>query len=270
MPNLDIYCFSMKYFNLLDKLPSYIKPFGLGNNNYPEHWLTEKKGENILNLNKYYGEYTGVYWVWKNQLKNMDENDWIGTCHYRRLWLNNLYKEKQKFSINSLYDNLLKSDNNIFLECEAILVQPILFKNETVFQQFNKVHKENTLEKCINFLELDEREKFRKYLNGNELCITIFITKARLFKKFCESLFPWLEKCLDYCMKNNLCKDYNTRLPAFLMERYASYWFSVNTKKKYLSYARLGKFMLSNNINKYMNPIKMPLTFRMYPTFHDF
>ena len=111
MPNLDIFCFSMKYFNLLDKLPSYIKPFGLGNNNYPEHWLTEKKGENILNLNKYYGEYTGVYWVWKNQLKNMDENDWIGTCHYRRLWLNNLYKEKQKFSINSLYDNLLKSDN---------------------------------------------------------------------------------------------------------------------------------------------------------------
>ena len=165
---------------------------------------------------------------------------------------------------------MLKSDNNIFLECEAIQVQPILLKNETVFQQFNKVHKENILEKCINFLELDESEKIRKYLNGNELCITIFITKARLFKKFCESLFPWLEKCLDYCMKNNLCKDYNTRLPAFLMERYASYWFSVNTKKKYLSYARLGKFMLSNNINKYMNPIKMPLTFRMYPTFHDF
>ena len=80
-------------------------------------------------------------------------------------------------------------------------------------------------------MELDEREKFRKYLNGNELCITIFITKARLFKKFCESLFPWLEKCLDYCMKNNLCKDYNIRLPAFLMERYSSYWFSVNTKK---------------------------------------
>ena len=230
MPNLDIYCFSMKYFNLLDKLPSCIKPFGLGNNNYPEHWLTEKKGENILNLNKYYGEYTGVYWVWKNQLKNMDENDWIGTCHYRRLWLNNLYKEKQKFSINSLYDNLLKSDNNIFLEYEAIQVQPILLKHESVLQQFNKVHKGNILEECINFLELDEREKFRKYLNGNELCITIFITKARLFKKFCESLFPWLEKCLDYCMKNNLCKDYNIRLPAFLMERYSSYWFSVNTK----------------------------------------
>ena len=101
-------------------------------------------------------------------------------------------------------------------------------------------------------------------------CITIFITKVHLFKKFCESLFPWLEKCLNYCIKNNLCKGYNTRLPAFLMERYASYWFSVNTKKKYLSYARLGKFMLSNNINKYMNPVKIPLTFRMYPTLHDF
>ena len=61
MPKLDIYCFSMKYFNLLDKLPSYIRPFGLGNNNYPENWLTEKNGENILNLNKYYGEASGVF-----------------------------------------------------------------------------------------------------------------------------------------------------------------------------------------------------------------
>ena len=52
MFNLDIYCTSLQYFNVLDKLPSYIKPLGLGNANYPNHWLTEKNGENISNLNK--------------------------------------------------------------------------------------------------------------------------------------------------------------------------------------------------------------------------
>ena len=71
-------------------------------------------------------------------------------------------------------------------------------------------------------------------------------------------------------MRNNLCYDYNSRLPAFLMERYASCWFEKNGKTKYLSYARMGKFILSNKVNKYINPIKMPFTFGMYPTIHDY
>ena len=71
-------------------------------------------------------------------------------------------------------------------------------------------------------------------------------------------------------MKNNLCYDYNMRLPAYLFERYASYWFQKNNKTKYLSHARMGKFMISNKINKYINPIKIPFTFRMYPTIHDY
>ena len=52
MINLDIYCTTGHYFNVLDKLPSYIKPLGLGDNNYPDHWLNEKNGKNISNLNK--------------------------------------------------------------------------------------------------------------------------------------------------------------------------------------------------------------------------
>ena len=71
-------------------------------------------------------------------------------------------------------------------------------------------------------------------------------------------------------MRNNLCYGYNSRLPAFLMERYASCWFEKNGKTKYLFYARMGKFILSNKVNKYINPIKMPFTFRMYPTIHDY
>ena len=32
-------------------MPSYIKPLGLENNEYPKHWLTEKEDKNISNLN---------------------------------------------------------------------------------------------------------------------------------------------------------------------------------------------------------------------------
>ena len=41
MVNLDIYCTSTHYFNLLDKLTSYIKPFGLVNHSYPKHRIIE-------------------------------------------------------------------------------------------------------------------------------------------------------------------------------------------------------------------------------------
>jgi len=271
MFNVEIYCLSHKYFSLLDKLPEYIKPLGLGNNTYPAHWLNDKQGENISHLHEHYGEGTGIYWIWKNKLKNMNANDWIGTCHYRRFWLNKLYNNKQKLSVSSLYSNLLKLDNKIFSRCDSIQIQPTTFKNETIFQQFNKIHGPNILNACINFLEINERDSFSEFLYGNNLSHTIFITKVHLFEKYCESLFPWLKKCYEYCIKNDLCKGYNSRLPAFLMERYASYWLKKNTKnKEYLSYARIGNLMRSNNLNKFINPMKIPFTFRMYPTLHRY
>ena len=85
MFNLDIYCTSLQYFNVLDKLPSYIKPLGLGNHTYPKHWLAEKDGENIADLNRYFAEWTGLYWIWKNRLNNTSDHDWVGNCHYRKL-----------------------------------------------------------------------------------------------------------------------------------------------------------------------------------------
>ena len=61
MPKINLYCLSLKYFNLIDKLPSFINPLGLGNESYPNHWCKEVDGENISELNKYYGQYTGIY-----------------------------------------------------------------------------------------------------------------------------------------------------------------------------------------------------------------
>ena len=109
-------------YKILEKLPSYIKPLGLGEESYPKDWLTEKKGENISSLNKYYAEFTGLYWVWKNRIKNLNKDDLIGNCHNRVLWLDNIYTEKQKFSLSNLYSNLLKPSNDIFDKSDVILL----------------------------------------------------------------------------------------------------------------------------------------------------
>ena len=73
MFNLEIYCTALQYLKVIDKLPSYIKPLGLGNHMYPKHWLTEKNGENIADLNKYFSEWTALYWIWKNRLNNINK-----------------------------------------------------------------------------------------------------------------------------------------------------------------------------------------------------
>lgn len=271
MSNLNLYCLSLKYYSLIDKLPKHIKPIGLGDYNYPEHWLSEKKGESIIELNKYYGQYTGIYWIWKNELKKKNYDDWVGTCEYRKLWLNNLYEKKLKFTAKSLFSDLLKKNNKIFSNCDAVLVQPINFKNESINQQFKKVHNVDLIEICMNFINDNEKSGFKDFLQKNKLSAPpLFITRVDIFNKFCENIFPILEKSYNYFKKNNLCNGYNLRLPACFMERYASYWFERHCKIKYLSHARLGSVFLSNRINKYINPIKIPFTLRMYPTIHKY
>jgi hypothetical protein len=270
---LEIYCKTINYYNLLDNLPKYIIPLGLGKNIFPKHWLKDSRQKNISHLNNYYGELTGLYWLWKNKILNYKKNSWIGSCQYRRLWLNKLYFDKQKFSVSSLYSNLLTSDNKIFSNSEAILVQPVLLTRQNLSEQFNTVHKTgmNLIKICSDFLNRNEKKNFLNYLNKNQLsCFNMFITKPKFFNSYCEELFPWIDKCFKFCKKNGLLKSYNIRLPAFLAERFTSYWFTQNLNVKYLSHARIGNVMLSNDLNRFFNITKFPLTFRMYPTLYKY
>ena len=271
MTNINLYCLSIKYYILLDKLPNYIKPIGLGNYEYPSHWYNEKEGQSLINLNKFYGQYTGIYWIWKNLLNDKKDSDWVGTCEYRKLWLNSMYKKKLKLSFKSLFSDLLKTSNKIFSECDAILVQPIKFKTENIGQQFKKVHNIDLFKDCINFISKDNVDEFKEFLKKNTLSAPpLFITKVKIFKNFCEEIFPILEKSYSYFKDKGLCHGYNVRLPAYIVERYASFWFEKNCKTEYLSHARLGSLLLSNKINKILNPIKIPFTLRMYPTIHKY
>ena len=270
--NLNIYCTTIEYFKVMDNFPNYIKPLGLGETKYPQHWLSEKKGKNILSLNKYYAELTGIYWIWKNQLDGLENEDLLGNCHYRVLWLNEYLDKKKKFTTESLHNKLLKIDNFILNDVGVIQVQPVKYSNKNLLEDFKDVHKCDALDESVKFFE-DEAisKKFLKHLKGNVLYPhNMFITKKIYFDEYCKIIFPWLEKCLEYCLKKNLCINYNLRLPAFLAERFTSFWFSEFDKRELLSYARLGKFHLSNKLNKLINTTKIPFTYYQYPTIHRY
>jgi len=271
MRKIKIYCSSIKYYSLLNKLPGYITPLGLGNSEFPDDWLKEKKGKNIMHLNQHYGELSGFYWVWKNIINKYKEDDFIGFCHYRKLWLNYLSNTKKKISTNNVYKDLLKDSNSIFNKVDIIQVQPIIFKNKSLLEDFEIIHKSKILEKSLDFLDEPIKSNFLQSLKGNTLFpLNMFIVKKPFFIQYCNIIFPWLEECTAYCEKNKLLSSYNIRLPAFLAERFTSFWFNQFENKNNLSYARLGNFFLSNKLNKYTNSLKIPFTSSMYPTIHKY
>ena len=54
--------------------------------------IKDNVGDNISDRNPYYCEMTGVYWVWKND----KSSDYLGSCHYRRVFdfkLNKIRKQ---------------------------------------------------------------------------------------------------------------------------------------------------------------------------------
>ena len=268
MNDLFIYCLTSKQYNHFKYLPSNIIPLGLGENIYPENFLNEQSGTNIVKHNKYLAEMTGIYWVYKNQMNKFKNDDWIGFCHYRRFWLNDFYKQNHKIK-SSLYSKLL-IDSQKLKKAEVILAQPTKLKRETIIDHFINNHGDEMIFEAIKILDGPNATAFKNYLNNREFsCCNMFIARPKVFIAYCEFVFPYLLKILDYCKDKNLCVGKNTKLPAYFIERFTSFWFHKYANVSYLSYAQLNNFFSSNILNNLINTFKVPGTFMFYPTVLD-
>ena len=103
---MKMYCITINndHYEKINRL-GYI-PVGLGKKIFSNKFKTDKMGENISNKNPYYGEYSFHYWLWKNELKFLKENEWIGFCQYRKYW--SFDNQKNYKDINKLNNNLIK------------------------------------------------------------------------------------------------------------------------------------------------------------------
>lgn len=57
---------------------------GCSINHFDLGLLRDDTGDHVSFKNKYYGELTVWYWVWKNYLPEHPDLQYIGFCHYRR------------------------------------------------------------------------------------------------------------------------------------------------------------------------------------------
>ena len=84
--------------------PMYI-PMHVGHASAKEElgYLGDDTGDHISNLNCYYAELSGVYWVWKN----FHRADYVGICHYRRFLTNEegyVFSESEYMEILQNFD----------------------------------------------------------------------------------------------------------------------------------------------------------------------
>ena len=255
MDNIKIFCITNKESPLLEKLN--LNLVGVGKNIFSNLYLNTLNGKNIQHKESFYSELTFHYWFWKNDLKNYDNETWIGFCQKRRFWLQN-----NKNSINSFNDlnNYILKDipkewelkNSII--CSPIKVNqvkkmkmlkrgwknlikdPFIFinqKKQTLNLQFDMYHGYNVLTKAISVMDLKDRADFFNYVNTKDEFNPniMFISKKEILNKWFESVFSWLSECEKIFGFNDLKGYDQSRLYAFLAERYLSFWF-----KKYTQY----------------------------------
>lgn len=184
-------------------------------------YLGDDTGDNISVLNKYYGELTGVYWVWKN----VNDVDYVGICHYRRFFMNN----KRKIMCENEYMDILKS-------YDIITSNKVQTEEKSYLEDYGKAHNLKDLlivGEVIKYKYPEYYPYFQEAVNGN-VCYygNLMVTSKKLFDKYAEWLFDVLSEAamrIDVSCYNL----YEQRVYGFLSEQLLKVWIMKNKLKVY-------------------------------------
>lgn len=202
----------------------YSKPIEVGatlRNNFI-YELKDNIGDNISDENMYFGELTGIYWIWKNDYS--EPQDIIGFFHY------NKGLDIKKSKILNLKDN------------EWI----VLNKCKNSSHPFP-----NEISATRNIL----KSRYPEYLSAwdyayrddgsGDICnaAQLFITSYKEFRNYCEFLFGVLFE-LRHAIGDGNSSPYFKRYCAFMGERLLTVYLIANKKimlesgMKYPSYIK--------------------------------
>ena len=168
--------------------------------------------DNISDKNRQYCELTGIYWAWKN-----DKADYVGFSHYRR-----------KFVLTD------EEINAVFSEDVDVVVTEPLVNFITVKGQYGKDHIKEDWDvfiRVINELAPEYSKSAEKVQNSiYYYAYNMFIMKREIFNRYCEFIFPILERCEK--LIGNKEDVYQNRYVGFLAERLLSIFLTKNTEYK--------------------------------------
>lgn len=183
-------------------------------------YMGDDTGDNISDLNCYYAELSGVYWVWKNY----HEADYVGICHYRRF----LTDENGYAFTEKEYEELLR-------RYDIITTKQLELPN-SYRCGFGAHHNVNTLDETGNIIRERYPEFYDTYVtlvNQNKTYFgNMMVAKKELYDEYCAWLFDIffeLQKRVDLTFAD----DYHKRVFGFISEFLLYVWVTVKGLSAY-------------------------------------
>ena len=179
-------------------------------------------GDNISDLNEFYGELTGIYWVWKNE----QDADIVGICHYRRYFLN----EDGQFMSAEDYEHILAEHD--------VMISELATGNGSNRERFSNSHNVENLDlagAAIQELYPRDYAAFLQVMQEDKCCYgNLMVAKKELFDDYCQWLFPifiWMADKIDVSSYDM----YHKRLFGFLSEVLLYVWVKARNLNAYES-----------------------------------
>lgn len=174
--------------------------------------LKDNTGDNISDENDYFGELTGLYWIWKNE--NIKPNDIIGFCHYNKSLSISDRKIKKFFKIN--YNNrpwVALPASHIRNHDDKIVDEAFLQVLKRDYPDYYKTW----------FKFFDEKMQGKGCRSAN-----MFITTGSEFKKYCTFLFGVCFKARRLLNDYKIADKNMRRYCAFAGERLLAVYLYTN------------------------------------------
>lgn len=184
---------------------------------FPKNTVRDDDGENISKKNDCYCELTALYWAWKNL-----QADYIGLVHYRRYFKGKGRKKIDKVLHEDALDELLD-------RYSVILPKKRKYYIETVYSHYAHTISGEQLDITREILKSDSPQylaAFDKIMKQRSCYLfNMFIMRRDLFEKYCDWLFPILEKLEQSIDKTNM-SDFDRRFCGRVSELLLNVWLT--------------------------------------------
>ena len=218
---MSVTIFTMTHKKFKEPTDPIYMPLHVGREGAEDYgYAGDNTGDNISEKNCYYGELTGVYWVWKN----VRTKDYVGICHYRRYFCTEegrIFNEKDYLSVLKDYD---------------IITSKKLKLNFSYYDgyagDYNILDLDTTGE-TIREMYPEYYDTFDRLVHGNGTYFgNMMVASKELYDEYAEwlfSIFSEVEKKIDPSGYD----DYHKRVFGFISEFLLYVWVEVKKLKVY-------------------------------------
>ena len=183
-------------------------------------YIGDDTGVSISEKNCYYGELTGVYWVWKN----IKTTDYVGICHYRRYFCT----EEGRILTQREYEEIL-SDYDI-------ITSKLLKLNYTYYEGYAgdyNIHDLEAVEEVIRREYPAYYETFDRLVHDKGTYFgNMMVCKKEIYDAYCEWLFGTFEKA-EKRIDASGYDDCHKRVYGFISEFLLYVWTQVQGLRVY-------------------------------------